>query len=102
MGKYRKVGTRWIDPGKVQTTVRSEAAVRGYVENPNWSGPDWGGNNGAPAVIRRADGTVVADNGNHRVEAAKRSGRKIKAEVWVERGSGEDKGSDSFFAWLFS
>lgn len=101
MARYRKIGTRRIDPRGIRVTVRSEAAVRGYMENPDWSGPDFFGNGGTPAVMRNADGSEVAGLGNHRIAAAQRTGRKIKAEIWVERGASENK-PKGFLDWLFS
>ena len=100
--KYRRVGWRWINPRDVQVIVYSEAAVQGYMENPDWSGPDFFGNGGKPLVYRNADGALGATVGNHRIAAAARQGRKIKVEFWVERGSEYDPASsDSFFAWMF-
>lgn len=102
MGRYRSKGRQTIDPRNVRTTVRSEAAVQGYMANPNWSGSDKCGNGGFPAIRREHDGTERATIGNHRIEAAKRKGRKIKVEVYVPRdqpAAAERK--DSFFAWMW-
>lgn len=106
MSRYRSKGKRTIDPRDVQTHVRSEAAVQGYMANPDWSGPDRCGNGGFPAVRFEADGTKRATVGNHRIEAAKRKGRKIRVEVYEPRDQpatrpADQPRRDTYFAWMW-
>lgn len=86
-GKYRCLGKQMIDPTQVRVVIRVPAAVDYYCENPGGTyNRGWlADNGGVPTVFVHADGSMTADEGNHRIAAAARCGRKIKAEVWTDR-----------------
>jgi hypothetical protein len=101
--RYRR-SIRRMNPNEIRTNhVRSESAVRGYMENPNWSGPDFLGNGGLPLAHRNDDGQLVTDVGNHRIEAARRTGRRIRVEVAepIDESKSKPKSGDTFFAWMW-
>jgi hypothetical protein len=74
----RSGGWEWVDPRKVKLDHRASNrdAVKFYERNPNGK---YDSRSGDPYVNR--NGVVM--NGNHRMQAAKNRGRKVRA--WVER-----------------
>jgi len=104
MGKRYRIKRRRIDPREVDVVIRVPAAVEFYKTNPNGTyDRGWlASNGGRPLVGRGEGGRLVAWEGNHRIAAAAAMGRSIVVDFAVEVGSGDDKRSDSFFAWMWS
>lgn len=100
MAKYRTEKRR-INPNSVKTKVSDPAAVEFYKRKPRSS---YGGWHSLPTPhVERRGGRLVATDGNHRIEAAKRAGRSIEVEITYEVGGRDDKkSSGGFFSWLFS
>lgn len=90
MGKRYRTERRTIDPREVRTVVRDERAVEFYRKNPGGTYGWWDGNGGRPSV-GRSGGGLVAWEGNHRIEAAKRAGRRISVDFQVEVDGPDDR-----------
>lgn len=101
MAKKYRTERRTIDPRKVHVVLHDPAAVDYYADNPNGTyGGFLAGNGGRPSVGRGSGGKLVAWQGNHRIAAAARRGRRISVDYQVEVGSDEDK-PRGFWASLF-
>jgi len=98
VAKRYRTERRTIDPRTVSTVLHDEAAVEHYRRNPHSSYGFWG-NGGRPSVGRGSGGRTVAWEGNHRIEAAVREGRRIDVDYQVEIGGPDDKPKKSFWSW---
>ncbi|QYN41191.1 hypothetical protein K1T35_48510 (plasmid) [Pseudonocardia sp. DSM 110487] len=88
-----RVVKRKLVPTMVKRRVRNEKAVEGYMANPDWRGPDFCGNNGEPTAYLDDNDQWVASAGNHRMEAAVRTNRKIHVYFHVPVGMEAPVGS---------
>lgn len=83
MGKKYRTERRTINARDVHTVTHNDDAIDYYEQHPNGSYSGWG-NGGRPSVGRGSGGRLVAWQGNHRIAAAARRGRRISVDFQVE------------------
>lgn len=82
MGKKYRTERRTINARDVHTVTHNPDAIEFYERNPH--GSYRGSNGGRPSVGRGSGGKLVAWQGNHRIAAAGRRGRRISVDFQVE------------------
>lgn len=97
MAKKYRTERRRINARDVHTVTHNDDAITYYEQNPSGSFSSWG-NGGRPSVGRGSGGKIVAWQGNHRIAAAARKGRKIDVDFQVEVTDDKPK-KKGFWSW---